>query len=237
MAHPSVPQPKPLVSQPVDKARLPEDAVKMLKEMQAEVSPEATPLWRFVLDNAGRIAAGVLVVIALIVGYGIWQWRVEVGETKAVQDLARFSAMQDIPARIAALETFAAEAPSSVQIAVWLEIARSASELQDWDKAATAYKTVANNGKGAIQNSARMVYADILMRQGKFEDALKEREILLKDLPQNMRAAMLEQVAEAAEEMGDKKRAVEAYTEALSLLQASNITTAEYYRTRIAALQ
>ncbi len=237
MARPSVPQPKPLVSQPVDKTRLPEDAVKVLKEMQAEVSPEATPLWRFVLDNASRITVAVLVVIALIIGYGIWQWRVEVAATKAQQELGRLTSLQDPLARLAALEVFAKDAPGDVRLAAWLEVARFAAEQGDWEKSASAYKTVADSGKGPIQNSARMVYADILMRQGKFEEALKEREALVTMMPQSMRGALLEQVAESAEAMGDTKRAVEAYTEALGLLSATSTTTADYYRSRIAALQ
>ena len=40
-------------------------------EMQAEVSPEAAPLWNFVLTHARKIAAGVVVVVIVILAVAI----------------------------------------------------------------------------------------------------------------------------------------------------------------------
>ena len=43
-------------------------------EMQAEVSPEAAPLWNFVLTHSRKIAAGVVVVVLIILAVAGWQW-------------------------------------------------------------------------------------------------------------------------------------------------------------------
>ena len=47
------------------------------KEMQAEISPEAAPLWNFVCNHAPKIAAAVVSIVVICLAVAGWQWYVE----------------------------------------------------------------------------------------------------------------------------------------------------------------
>ena len=96
---PTVKQPKPLTA-PVDPQRLEADAAglagaRVLGDVKAEVSPEAAPLWEFVLTHARAIALAVLGVIVLIIAVAAWQWYRESAAASARDDLGRIAASLD----------------------------------------------------------------------------------------------------------------------------------------------
>lgn len=239
---PSVKQPKPLTT-PVDPQRLEADAAKLaaahvLGDVKAEVSPEAAPLWEFVLTHARAIAVGVLAVIMIIIAVAGWEWYRESAAASARDDLGRISASPDPAARLKALEAFIVDAPDSVYPAAQLELAAAAVEAQDWDKAASAYAAVAERDKTTpLAFTARLNRAGVLLRQGKATEAVTELETLLPQAPADLQPFINEQLGEAAEAAGQTDKAVAAYQAAVKVLTTSSPAEAAYYQDRIAKLQ
>ena len=239
---PTFKQTKPLTA-PVDPQRLEADAVglagaRVLGDVKAEVSPEAAPLWEFVLTHARAIALAVLGVIVLIIAVAAWQWYRESAAASARDDLGRIAASLDPAARLKALEDFAADAPSSVYLAAQLELARAAVESENWDKAAAAYAAVAERDPDSpLAFSARFNRADVLLRQGKAAEAATELETLLSQAPDNLKPFLNEQIGEAAEAAGRKDKAIAAYQAAVKELTSIAPAEAAYYQDRIAKLQ
>lgn len=238
MAHrPSGKQPGLLVTPPA--ARAPEDSGKtqILGELQAEINPEAAPLWNFVTGHARGIALGVVALIVAILGVAGWQWRQENSEQKARAELGRIVVMQNPTARLEALEAFSGRAPKILRLQMALETAIAAVQVQNWEKAAAAYAVVAENDKkGPMGFAARLNRADLLLRQGDAMAALLEWESLADEAPQELRQPLAMQIALAAEEAGEKQRAVAAYESIVGTLPPASPDRA-YFQSRIAALQ
>ena len=68
------------------------------KDMQAEISPEAAPLWNFVTNHAPKIAAGVVSLVVIILAIAGWQWYVERNCVKPRASLAASSPYRKPPA-------------------------------------------------------------------------------------------------------------------------------------------
>lgn len=239
---PSVKQPKPLTA-PVDPQRLATDVAgltgaRVLGDVKAEVSPEAAPLWNFVLTHARAIALAVLGVIMLIIAVAAWQWYRESAAAAARDDLGRISASGDPAARLKALEAFVADAPAAVYQAAQLELARAAVESENWAKADAAYAAVAEYAPHSpLAFSARFNRADVLLRQGKAAEAVTELETLLSQAPDTLRPFLNEQIGEAAEAAGQKDKAIAAYQAVVKELTTIAPAEAAYYQDRIAKLQ
>ena len=235
---PRITQPRPLTAP----AAAPEAAgpagAQVLGAMKAEVSPEAAPLWNFVLRHARTIAVAVLGVIVIIMAVAAWQWQRERAAAAARDDLGRISATVDPAARLAALESFAAGAPASVYAATQLELAQAAAQSENWDKAAAAYSAlIQREPDSPLALPARFNLADIFLRQGKAAEAVTELEALLTRAPDEFKPYLNEQIGEAAEAAGLRDKAVSAYEAAIAALTDSAPAEAAYYQSRIAALQ
>lgn len=243
MSHrPSVKQPKPLSSPAMDPARMLAEAqnargAQVLGEMKAEISPEAAPLWNFVIENARLIALGVLAVIALIIGVAAYHWYQESAANKAREELGRITTMREPAARLAALEAFTAAVPKGVQLAVHMELAAAAVQSENWDKAAAAYADVVGREKDTpLAFTAAMNRVDILMRQGKAAQALPELEALLPKAPKEIQMMINVQIGETAEAAGQPARAITAYQAVIAGI-APDAQETEYYKSRIDQLQ
>ena len=106
------------------------------KDMQAEISPEAAPLWNFVTNHAPKIAAAVVGVVVICLAVAGWQWYEEKTLREAQGQLGRVISIQDASRRAAALEEFLAKAPSKLVNSAQLELATTAMELENFAKAA-----------------------------------------------------------------------------------------------------
>ena len=207
-------------------------------EMQAEVSPEAAPLWNFVLTHARKIAAGVVVLVVIILSVAGWQWYREEQIADARLALGRIISIQDPARRTAALEGFLKDAPSAVATSAYLELAASAIESKDWDKAAASYASVAENeGDSPLGYTARLNHAQVLMHKGDFAAARDEFKALVSDTPAEVVPVIHQQVAEAAVAAGDKAGAIAAYEAAVASLPPTDKESAAFFRSRIAALK
>ena len=214
------------------------DIPKFSAEMQAEVSPEAAPLWNFVLNHARQIAAGVVVVVVVILAVAGWQWYREEQVKDARFALGRIISIQDASRRVAALEGFLKDAPAAVTTAARLELASSAVAVEDWDKAAAAYAAVAEEEDDTpLAFASRLNHAQVLMHKGDFAAARDELKELAAKAPAEAAAVLHQQVAEAAEAAGDKAGAIAAYEAAVTALPPTDTESAAFFRSRIAALR
>ena len=207
-------------------------------EMQAEVSPEAAPLWNFVLTHARKIAAGVVVVVLIILSVAGWQWYREEQAADAKLALGRIISIQDPARRTAALEEFLKNAPSATSTAAQLELAAAAVESRNWDKAAAAYAAVAaSEDDTPLAFAARLNHAQILMHKGDYTSARDEFKTLASAAPAEVVPVIHQQEAEAALAAGDKNGAVAAYEAAITALPPTDKESASFFRSRIASLK
>ena len=207
-------------------------------EMQAEVSPEAAPLWNFVLNHARKIAAGVVVVVIVILSVAGWQWYREEQVSDARMALGRIISIQDPARRVSALEGFLKDAPSAVHIAANLELASAAMATGNWDKAAAAYAAVADqDGDTPLAFAARLNHAQVLMHKGDFAAARDEFKKLAASAPADVAPVLHQQTAEAAVAAGDKAGAIAAYEAAVAALPPTDQESAAFFRSRIASLK
>lgn len=243
---PSIQPPKPLSSD-INRRQIQTEAPHgaashvlggMQAEISAEISREAAPLWNFVLNNAKALAGMVVALILIIIGYAGWQWRQESNLEKNQYALGRFSVMQDTPAKVAELNRFAAAAPKGILVAANLELARSAIAIQDWGQAAEAYKAILNSEKDSPTLAVTKAnYASVLLQQGNATEALAQIEAALPDADNDLQLIYLQLIAEAAEAANNIERAISAYEELESKMQAIDPQMANFYRYCIARLR
>ena len=208
------------------------------KEMQAEISPEAAPLWNFVTNHAPKIAAGVVGIVVTCLAVAGWQWHEEKTLSEAQSQLGRVISIQDANRRATALEEFLGKAPSALVTSAQLELATTAMELENYAKAAASYEKVANaEGNNPLGFSARVSQAQALMHAGKFAEARAIFESVVLSAPANVKAALHQQSAEAAEYAGDKAGAVASLEKAISALSPTDTEGAAFFRARIAKRQ
>ena len=211
---------------------------KFSAEMQAEISPEAAPLWNFVLKHAHHITAAVVACVVIILAVTGWQWYSESQLEKTRNQLGQVISIQDPARRAAALESFLKDAPSELATAAQLELAATSVGLKDWTRAAGAYAKVAEiEGESPLGFTARMNYAQVLMHKGDYARARSEFQNLVSKAPAHMVPVMNQLVAEAAEAAGDNTGAIAAYEAAIKALPPTDEETASFFRARIAQLK
>lgn len=239
---PTVQKPTPLsapnLAQSADPVMGGVNIPKFGAEMQAEVSPEAAPLWNFVLKHARRITALVVGGVVAFLLIAAWQWYCEKQLNESRAQLGRVISIQDPARRITSLEGFLANAPSELAVAAQLELAVAAVETSDWGKAAQAYAWVAEKeGDSPLGFAARLNNAHLLVRKGDYAQARTAFLTILADAPATM-APLLHQLAgEAAEAAGDKAAAIGSYESAISALPPTDSETAHFFRDRVAKLK
>ena len=207
------------------------------KDMQAEISPEAAPLWNFVTNHAPKIAAAVVSVVVICLAVAGWQWYEEKTLREAQGQLGRVISIQDASRRAAALEEFLAKVPSRLVNSAQLELATTAMELENFAKAAASYEKVANaEGDNPLGFAARMGQAQALMHAKKYAEARGIFESVVLSAPANVKAAIHQQSAEAAEYAGDIPGAVASLEKAIAALAPTDQEGAAFFRARIAKL-
>ena len=130
---------------PPRRAPLPPEpqAPAILKEMQSEVSAEATPLLDFIIKHAALIAGALVLFVAVLAGTAGYNWYQTSAVQKAQTELTRVVMSTEGAERVKALEAFIAKAPPSIHTAALLALADAASTQDDFVTAAKAYGQVA----------------------------------------------------------------------------------------------
>lgn len=221
------------------KAESASSAEQLLREMQDEVSPEATPLWQFVNDNAPKIVAIVVSLVLVISGYAFYQGYQESSFSDAKRQLSIIISNTNDAERLSALEVYKSEAPAVLLVAIELEIAQASVLLGDFVKAQSAFSYVKNEeGNSPLGISATINIGDILARQGEAQKAIDMYESVMEQIPSGFRVALYTSIADVAANANLKEKAVSAYKDALNALpkDGSNAQDAEYFSARIMEL-
>lgn len=211
---------------------------KFSKDMQAEISPEAAPLWNFVCNHAPKIAAGVVSIVVICLAVAGWQWYAEKQLAEARGQLGRIISIQDPARRVTQLEAFAAQAPSELTTSVQLELASSSAEMKDFRKAAVCYEKVAQlDGDTPLAFAARLNQGQLLLQAGDAQAARAVFAALVASAPANVKATLNLQAAEAALAAGDKAGAKAALEAGLAALPPTDQEGIAYFRALIDKLQ
>ncbi len=212
-------------------------AEELLREMQQEISPEATPLWQYINDNAPKIAAVVIALVVLIGGYTFYSGYREGQMADAKGQLALIISKSDSAKVLAELEEFKKTAPGGLALAVELEIARFASLQENYERAEQAYRTVMNEEKySALGIAAAMNTAGIAAHRGNFAEAAAIYEDIVGHCPKDVQSVVYFQLGEMAEQLGDKDKAIKAYQDGINLFELKDSTDVIFYQNRIKEL-
>ncbi|MBO4318076.1 MAG: tetratricopeptide repeat protein [Mailhella sp.] len=237
MAHEQTRKPKPISEREIDTSSVASEgttAEQILRDMQAEVTPEAAPLLKFIDDHAPKIAAGVLSIVAIIVAVGLYNGWQEKKLENAKNELGAMSAVSDPAARLGKLESFLDSCPDGLKTAVRLEIADAASAAGEYRKALTAFKAVASGEKGGpLGYAAARNAADLEIRLGDYAAAAADCESLIASAPKDMVPELRLCMGEAAELAGDSDKARSSYQAAIDALADPAGEDAAYFRSRI----
>ena len=201
--------------------------------LQGEVSGEAAPLLRFVRDNARTIAVGLgVLVLAAGAGAGYRWWAADKAR-EAQAELGTIAVAKTGADRLQALEAFLAKAPAGVRNAVLLDLAATAMDMKDYDKAASAWERLAA-ADGATGVVARIGRAQALSQAGKDAEALTVLEGLESSVSEISRNAVRGQLAIVAERAGKLDRAIAAYEQLMASESSGN---KDYFKSRAEALK
>ncbi|MGE4296561.1 MAG: tetratricopeptide repeat protein [Desulfovibrionaceae bacterium] len=199
-----------------------------------EVSEEFSPFIKKAMENLKAIIAGVVLLLVVTGGYGIYKSVTAKNLAKAVNDLGLIMVQEDGADKIAALDGFLATAPAGLKGGVLLEIARVSEAAKDYDRAVKAWRDVAAMGVDTLTPVAKLGEAAALAAAGKPAEALPLLESLKASAPKSYTSSVLEKIAAVAEASGDLQKAVAAFEE-LKNADADQANKS-YYDGKIAAL-
>lgn len=209
----------------------------LLNDLRSEVSAETAPLLQFILRHAGAITAVVVLLLAAIIGAGIWNWHTESASEDARNELTRIVLTKKGAERTQALAALAKDAPEQSRYAILVEQARSAAEDGDWAQAARAYGEAARlDSEGALGLAALLAQCGALMQTGTAEaasEALAVLQSLGGRVDPSAAPAILRMVAEAALAAGQNDVAATAFGK---LAQSGDEEDRPYYAYRAASL-
>ena len=207
----------------------------VMGDLQSEVTVEAAPLLQFITRHVRSIVGLVLLLLVAIVATGVYQWHTAKTMREAHLALGKVLTATTGEDKIKALEALFKDAPESMRTGIHLELALAALQAENFDKAAEAYGEASKMDSGPISKIAAMNQADILLKAGKAEEALKVLDDIEQSIPENMRIMFLESLASTAEVAGNTARAIKAYEGIVAL--GPEGADAAYYQSRIQTLK
>ncbi len=211
----------------------------ILGEIKSEVAGEATPLLNFVVTHIKAIVAIIVLLIAVIAGYGTWQWKKEQTAREAQLQLGRVLLMEDPKARLSSLENLLKDAPASSRLGILAEIASLAAQSDAIAKAADAYSRLyEQDPKGSIGLFAAINAADLFLRLHQPAQALAILQKIEPEVPEALKISIQMEIASALERSGNIKGAIARY-EAISKHESvvANESASDYCRFKIAMLE
>ena len=206
----------------------------LLRDLQAEISSESAPMLQFMLRHAGTIAGIVVLFVLVLAGTGIWRWYTTNKNDTARQELARIVLQPSSPAQVKELAALAEKAPADVRFSAYLALGQSAMSSGDNAVAAEAFAKAAKENESALSMVAGMNEAGVLLKAGKYAEALTLLQKLQSALPGEVTAPQLKQMtAEAAVAAGQPEQAARMY---LALAREAQGLNSEYFHARATAL-
>ncbi len=195
---------------------------EQLEQIKKVVPDTSQRLFEFLVHNLKPIAIGCCaLILAAAVYAGVNAWR-ERSAAKAADALGVILIEKtDSKARVAALETFLKDTPSSLRPTVLLELAASAMVDKQFDKAATAWTELEGSPSADMKVIAGIGHARSLLLSGKAAEALALLQALKAKSPEAYAMPITRQIAVAAEQSGNTKVAQDAYSDLASQAEGS----------------
>lgn len=189
----------------------------LLDAIKSDASPEGASAIGFLHKHFKLIIAAVLVVALVIVAALGYQWYHNRQLSVRSAELGAILVKQDGSARIVALEEFLQKTPAEFKPAVYFEIAFTATNMNDYIKAAEAWKAggdllAPNDPMLAV---AWLGLASALDKSGKPAEGVKVLEDLLNKLTaeQPVTDFIKMQLASLAESAGQWDKSIAIYEE------------------------
>jgi tetratricopeptide (TPR) repeat protein len=180
-----------------------------MDSIQAEVSKEASPLLDFLIKHAAKLVAGLVALIVLIAGAGIWKYYTGKTHRETREKLGLILIAPSSEDKIARLETFIAGAPDDLKRAAWLALMETAGQIGNHEKAAQAWARF-ESGSKAADLVAKIGEAQSLSVAGKHAESLALLEKLLESSQPEASAVINDLIIVEAESLGQWGRALEA---------------------------
>ncbi|MDL2307818.1 hypothetical protein LJC48_07370, partial [Desulfovibrio sp. OttesenSCG-928-C06] len=142
--------------------------------------------------------------------FGGWTVYSEGQLADAREEFGRLAISPESEAKLAALEKFAASAPSELKTGAYLALASSATQAGRHDLAASAWGQVASTSGAPMHFTAKLGEAAALKDQGKGEQAMLLLDSMLNSAPADMSPVLNTAILDIAEELGQWDRAMQA---------------------------
>ena len=181
--------------------------------IEVEIGSESRQLYQKILEQWKLLAAAAAVVIVFAAAYGGYGAYQDRRLAKAELELDRAVLENSGVGLLAALEQLQGSLPKAMLPRYWLESARAAQDLGEWDKALGFWTMLAEKGPDHWSLLGGLGRNTALMRLGRPAEALTGLESLRAKAPEDMMPTLLLQLAEASEMAGEWARALAVYEE------------------------
>lgn len=165
-------------------------------------------------ENAVKYKKQIIIALGIIVAVGVVstgiRWYGESAKASAEAELGKILTTTEGMERIESLAKLAEDAPSSLQPAIYFELASLSIETKDYDKAAEYYAHIADDVDDETSVVATLGQTKALMLAGKADAAVPMLKKVAKTAPEGMLVTVNRQLALAAEQAGDTQTAIEA---------------------------
>ncbi len=210
----------------------------LLGGIQSEVAAEASPMLTFLLDHARLIALGIVVIIAVVAGVGVWRYM----DARAVSaERLEFGKIVTGPVenREKGLTELAAKSSGGVKLSAELALINIADTTRNGTGTAPMWAELAKGQEGPFGFAAALGEAQALASNGKPDEALARLEALLPTSKRGGRIIVEDMIISLAESQGKYDRALAACE---SIIASADFTgnkelwrqKADYLRRKIA---
>ncbi len=186
----------------------------LMDSIQSEISQESRPLMQFITANAKYLVAIIVVLIAALVGTGVYGHYKSSRQESVLESLARTMQRPADAGQLAELEAAGRDAPDFMRTAVDVDLVSSAVAQGEREKAAEAYGRVAKAQDGSPMGLvAALNQAGSLLGAGKYQEGAALLQALLPGLTPRAAVQPRTMLAEAAARAGDYELAARTYDE------------------------
>ncbi len=183
----------------------------ILDAIEQEADQDLHPLLKAILDNLQAIGIGIGAIILVVAAYSGYTTYTRIQDDKLANALGTILVEEDPAKRMTSLKQFFNEHPSAMPVGTLLEMAHAAMLAKDYPEAAWAWSRIADVTDGAVKVMALMGQAKALSLNGNYAKALTVLDTIDTATAADFTTPVARQVAFAAEQAQDWKKALAAY--------------------------
>lgn len=183
--------------------------------LEEKIPDSMHPAFEALIKYKKHIAMALAAVVVLGAVIGLVRWQRANAEQQAQTTLGEILMNQQGADRVAKLEELLADAPSSVEPAILLELSEACMQTENYEKAAKYYAQLAKNGEPTISVVAGLGEAKALLLSGKAEESYSILKELADGAPESFSGTVYRQMALSAEMAGKNDAALKAWEQLL----------------------